>query len=576
MSPLTFNIIRQSTQLSAARRGTVVMAQTQVTATATTADKEQESVAVDAATKRVMETPGCFMYSIKGSVPHFTPDTLRLQGFGGVNVSIEQILQDHQPAGLDKWPFTLSKFLNLQDFILLCDIRDSSRYTKVPFNSDRYVSMVTHQGIRQLTLEEYLKVVRAYEPDIVAAFADSISDLDQTELGKLIGPEPGQKRVRKSVDRSLKWLDQILKERQGFDTVAEERAKEEEAKRLRKLNKQNGSKGSDVTEQAGKETKKPELDSTATVQTKPTLKPWKGVSVFAHVVGAQNEEERIRSAQESAKRQEVDGFIIDTHTLLGSKDDVLKLLKVSIDNLPKEKPRLVYGMQTPEDVLKSIALGADLFDTSYPYQLTEDGKASLYSFGVTDKNSSNSTGSGLKKRWINLWDDEHQDKFVPLLEGCECYACKGGRHTRAYINHLLKAHEMLATVLLMSHNMYQYSKFFANVRQSIQDETFEQYSSSFVETFGTEPERTGEIHPAQLVVEAALSKRNRLDGESDEITEAINAAAIAAELKKKEKQESRAMRRDKLREEGLRIQAEKKRLQQQQQEVSKVEVAVKP
>ncbi|KAF8945073.1 Queuine tRNA-ribosyltransferase subunit qtrtd1, partial [Entomortierella lignicola] len=232
-------------------------------------------------------------------------------------------------------------------FILLCDIRDSSRYTKVPFNSDRYVSMVTHQGIRQLTLEEYLKVVRAYEPDIVAAFADSISDLDQTELGKLIGLEPGQKRVRKSVDRSLKWLDQILKERQGFDTVAEERAKEEEAKRLRKLNKQNGSKGSDVTEQAGKETKKPEPGSTTTVQTKPTLKPWKGVSVFAHVVGAQNEEERIRSAQESAKRQEVDGFIIDTHTLLGSKDDVLKLLKVSIDNLPKEKPRLVYGMQTP-------------------------------------------------------------------------------------------------------------------------------------------------------------------------------------------------------------------------------------
>ncbi|KAF8945207.1 hypothetical protein BGZ46_006078, partial [Entomortierella lignicola] len=92
MSPLTFNIIRQSTQLSAARRGTVVMAQTQVTAAATTVDKEQESVAVDAATKRVMETPGCFMYSIKGSVPHFTPDTLRLQGFGGVNVSIEHIL----------------------------------------------------------------------------------------------------------------------------------------------------------------------------------------------------------------------------------------------------------------------------------------------------------------------------------------------------------------------------------------------------------------------------------------------------------------------------------------------------
>lgn len=42
--------------------------------------------------KRVIETPGCFMYSVRGSVPHLTPDTLRLQGFGGVNVSIEQLL----------------------------------------------------------------------------------------------------------------------------------------------------------------------------------------------------------------------------------------------------------------------------------------------------------------------------------------------------------------------------------------------------------------------------------------------------------------------------------------------------
>ncbi|KAF9989642.1 hypothetical protein BGZ79_004949 [Entomortierella chlamydospora] len=433
--------------------------------------------------------------------------------------------------------------------------------------------MMTHQGVRQLTLEEYLKVVRVYEPDIVAAFADSISDLDHTELGKLIGPEPGAKRVKKSVDRSLKWLDQILKERQGFDTIAEERAKEEEAKMNRKKNKQHqGTKDNGAVEQIEKETKALDLDSTKAVQAKPTLKPWTGVSVFAHVVGAQNEQERIRSAQETAKRQEVDGFIIDTNTLLGSKDEVLRLLKVSIDHLPKEKPRLVYGMQAPEDVLKSIALGADLFDTTYPYQLTEDGKASLYNFGANSTVSSliNKESNSSSKRWINLWDDEHQDKFVPLLEGCECYACKGGRHTRAYINHLLRAHEMLATVLLMSHNMYQYSKFFANVRQSIQDGTFEQYSTSFIETFGTEPERTGEVHPAQLILEAALSKRNRLDGEGDEDTEAINAAAIAAELKKKEKEQMRQARREKLKEEGLRIQAEKRRLQSEQRQEKEV------
>ncbi|KAG0025349.1 Queuine tRNA-ribosyltransferase subunit qtrtd1 [Podila clonocystis] len=509
MSPLTFSIIRQSTQLSAARRGTVVMTPSASSSASPLADNDATKK-----DKRVIETPGCFMFSVKGSVPHLTPDTLRLQGFGGVNVSIEQLLQEHQPAGLERWPFTLSKFLNLQDLILLCDIRDSSSFTKVPFNTDRFVSMISHKGVRQLTLEDYLKVVRAYHPDIVGTFTDSISDTK----------EPGQKRVRKSVERSLKWLDQVLLERQGFDGLAQDREAEEK-KRLKVRNKENQT---------------PVVSETASVSVTPvknTTLPWTDVGLFAHVQGAQFEHERIRSAQETAKRSGVDGYIIDTNALQGSRDDILKLLKVSMDHLPKDKPRLVYGMQAPEDVLRSIALGADLFDTSYPFLLTEDGKASLFSFGsvtaptTTTTTSSSSTTASIdsaaaslqatsisstaNNRWINLWDDEHADKFVPIMEGCECYACKGGRHTRAYINHLLKAHEMLATVLLMSHNMHQYSKFFSNIRQSIASGTFDHLSQQFRDQFGTEPERTGEIHEAQRIVEASLSKRTRLDSSAE-------------------------------------------------------------
>ncbi|KAF9570327.1 Queuine tRNA-ribosyltransferase subunit qtrtd1 [Mortierella alpina] len=551
MSPLSFNIIRQSTQLSAARRATVVLTQTAGAQPA--ADKDQQ----DASTRRVIETPGCLMYSVKGSVPHLTPDTLRLQGFGGVHVSIEHILQEHQPAGLEKWPFSLSKFLHLEDLIVFCDIRDPSRYQKVPFNSDRHVSMVTHQGVRQLTLEEYFKIVRAYQPDIVATFADTISDLDQTESGKLIGTGRGQKRVRKSVDRSLKWLDQILKERQRIDALAEDHAIEEASKQIKSDSSVNSKSCKDNNENIRRAVDQMVQDAQR-LDLSPTRKSWKGVSVFAHVVGAQLEQERIRSAQETAKREGIDGFVIDLKTVPGTRDEVFKSLKVSIDQLPAEKPRLVYGMHTPEDVLRSIALGADLFDTSYPSHLTEDGKASLFSFGpsTTVAQTNSKTGS-TASRWINLWDEEHADKFVPLQEGCECYACKGGRHTRAYINHLLKAHEMLATVLLMSHNMHQYSQFFAKVRQSIQDGTFEQQSAEFVERFGAEPEHTGGLHAAQAVVEASLSKWNRLDGDDSEREAAAEAAAIAKEERAKAKELRRKERREKNRAEGLQKKANK-------------------
>ncbi|KAF9905569.1 Queuine tRNA-ribosyltransferase subunit qtrtd1 [Linnemannia zychae] len=625
MPPLTFNIIRQSTQRTAARRGTLVMTQTSAANTNasininSTAPTNVTSASTNRAMsgpdkdliKRIIETPGCFMHTVKGTVPHLTPDTLRLQGFGGIHVSIEQLLQDDQPGSFDKWPFTLSKFLNLQDMILLCDLRDPSRYVKVPANTDRHVSIKTHKGVRQLTLEEYLKIVRAYQPDIIATYADQLVDdpeislagdgtRPRSRLGSVLNSDseaqgsspssgPGLKRVKRSVDRSLKWLDQILLDRQGVDALADDRAREEAKRRKMKKSSthSNEARGSDSLVQ---DTQHLELNAERTTTT--ALKPWTGVSVFAHVLGSHVEQERIRSAQETARREAVDGFIVDAIPFQGSsKETILNLLKVSIDHLPAEKPRMVYGLQAPEDVLRSIALGVDLFDTSYPSYLTEDGKASLYSFG--SHNSTRHTESSFKnyatnptpeeatskatvpstRRWINLWDDEHADKFVPILEGCGCYACKGGRHTRAYINHLLKAHEMLATVLLMSHNMYQYSKFFANVRQSIQDGTFEQHSSEFVEQFGTEPERTGEIHAAQAIVEAALSKRNRLDGNSSNGSTGNNSSDSEgehgtqskeekAEARRKLKEQERRERKERNRMEGL--QRKKEKLQQQE------------
>ncbi|KAK5823605.1 tRNA-guanine(15) transglycosylase-like protein [Linnemannia elongata] len=618
MPPLTFNIIRQSTQRTAARRGTLVMTQA---ATATSNSPTNTTIAVNTTTttssttnvngsghehghvednkeltKRVIETPGCFMHTVKGTVPHLTPDTMRLQGFGGVHVSMEQLLQDHQPGGFDKWPFTLSKFLNLQDMILLSDLRDPSRYFKVPINSDRYVSIKTHKGVRQLTLEEYLKVIRAYQPDIAATMADQIAEADVSPAGTGQGSSDaegetqgspssglGLKRVRKSVDRSLKWLDQILLDRQGMDAFTADRAADE-AKRRRRQKVAAGQSHDSKREIEALAQDSQNLDLvTGKATTAVTRIPWPGVSVFAHVLGSHVEQERIRSAQETARREAVDGFIVDTNPLRGSsKETILNLLKVSLDHLPVGKPRMVYGLQTPEDVLKSIALGADLFDTSYPSHLTEDGKASLYSFGsinnainTTDKSNNSSTAEATTNRWINLWDDEHANKFIPLLEGCECYACMGGRHTRAYINHLLKAHEMLAAVLLMSHNMHQYSKFFTDVRQSIQDGTFEQHSASFIQNFGSEPERTGEIHAAQAIVEAALSKRNRLDGNNSNSASSRRSSRNGdsssdfegeqgamskeekAEARRKLKEQERFERKEKNRMEGLKRKKEK-------------------
>ncbi|KAG0356978.1 Queuine tRNA-ribosyltransferase subunit qtrtd1 [Podila minutissima] len=488
----------------------------------------------DSVQKRVIETPGCLMYSAKGSVPHLTPDNVRLQDFGGVNVSMEHLLQNHHPAGLKNWDFDLAKFLHLEEFILLCQLRDTSTFTKLAPTTDRFVTLTTFQGIRQFTLQDYFEVVRAYRPDIVIAFTDNIAETFRDPSTVL----PGKKRVQRSVDRSLKWLDQTLRVRAGGegeqDEAEKKASKNESRKEQRKKARfqqtaetsevESGS-GSNATTPASTRAATPSDPTTTTQAKEGAPRSWADVAVFAQVHGSDLVSERVRSAQETAKR-DVDGFVLDVSGLVESKsmtkNAVLNCIKVSTDHLPTDKPRLVYGIQTPEDVLKAITMGADLFDTSYPFHLTEDGKASLYYFKQPAIAGSTTTTSIGEQRWINLWDDEHGDKFVPLLDGCECYACKGGRHTRAYINHLLKTHEMLATVLLMSHNMHQYSKFFASVRQSIEDGTFQKESVLFNERFGVEPERTGEIHAAQAIVEASLTRRaNRLEGAEEGVVEAI-------------------------------------------------------
>ncbi|KAF9355481.1 Queuine tRNA-ribosyltransferase subunit qtrtd1 [Mortierella sp. AD094] len=501
------------------------------------------------AVKRVIETPGCFMFSIKGSAPHLTPDNMRLQDFGGINVTLEQLLQMDQPASFaSKWPsksFTLADYLYLKDFILLCDLRDYSSLSssltpqtsqqdsptkRTSPNTDRHVNLSTPKGVRPLTLDDYLSVVRQFRPDIMVALADNIVESSnrnneskteadaKKEKNNGSKGEVDEKRIRKSIDRTLKWLDQILLERQGRDGRIEDRKIEEEKKRR----KEKKEKIRQARKQEHGQQEQQDEDIPVEIQEIET-EPWQDVALFAHVQGGQFEEERIRSAEETSKREGVNGFIIDLGAYSSGdniKEKRLAHLKTSVDHLPAQKPRMVYGIQTPEDVLKAIALGVDLFDTSYPFILTEEGKASMYSFGP----NSTADESNNNNRWINLWDDEHGDKFVPILEGCECYSCKGGKHTRAYINHLLKAHEMLATVLLMSHNLYQYSKFFAAIREAVKTGTLDQYTQDFERQFGVEPVRTGEKHKAQIVVEEALTKRNqRLEPAEPAVVDAIGS-----------------------------------------------------
>ncbi|KAG8633598.1 queuine tRNA-ribosyltransferase accessory subunit 2 [Manihot esculenta] len=209
------------------------------------------------------------------------------------------------------------------------------------------------------------------------------------------------------------------------------------------------------------------------------LSPQGGV-VFGAVVGGSKVDERKRCAQEIAKRN-VSGFWIGGFGLGESMLERPALLEAVMDSLPEEKPRLICGLGLPEEVLQGVATGVDLFDSSYIYNLTLGGFALTFPLDRIETNASGfqSTDMGVDQTKINLKATVYRKDTSPIVASCTCYTCLN--HTKAYINHLLNVHEMLAQTLLEIHNTHHYLGFFRSIREAIKDGKFEQFRQMFIQ-----------------------------------------------------------------------------------------------
>ncbi|XP_068626822.1 queuine tRNA-ribosyltransferase accessory subunit 2 [Battus philenor] len=151
-------------------------------------------------------------------------------------------------------------------------------------------------------------------------------------------------------------------------------------------------------------------------------------------------------------------------------DEIFKRVGEAI---PKELLHVVEGCWNPAVIVTAIGHGWDLFDGSYAVKLTNLGHALTLNFDVVKETQT--------KYLLDLNDESYKDQFVPILEGCDCLACK--KHTRAYIRHLLNTREMLASVLLSIHNLHHFNQMFCYARQHIVTNTFETYKKHIINQY---------------------------------------------------------------------------------------------
>lgn len=206
-----------------------------------------------------------------------------------------------------------------------------------------------------------------------------------------------------------------------------------------------------------------------------------GGTVFGSIVGGSNVEERERCAQEVAERN-VSGYWIGGFGLGESMEERPALLNAVTDVLHEEKPRLVCGLGLPEEVLQGVSAGIDLFDSDYIYHVTLGGFALTFPPSGVDIIASEFCPSydGSERTKINLRATIFRKDTSPIVENCSCYTCQN--HTKAYINHLLNVHEMLAQILLEIHNTHHYLKFFKSIREAIRAGEFDQFRWRFIES----------------------------------------------------------------------------------------------
>ena len=130
--------------------------------------------------------------------------------------------------------------------------------------------------------------------------------------------------------------------------------------------------------------------------------------------------------------------------------------------LPENCPRYLMGVGTPEQLVRYVSLGFDMFDCVMPTRNARNG--TLFTW----------------QGKLNIRRAEYAADFRPIEDGCECYTCR--YFSRAYLRHLAVAGEILSARLNTLHNLYFYQRLMRTMREALAAGRFAEFARPFLET----------------------------------------------------------------------------------------------
>ena len=154
-----------------------------------------------------------------------------------------------------------------------------------------------------------------------------------------------------------------------------------------------------------------------------------------------------------------DGYAIGGLSVGEPREEMLKILTHTSEQMPVDKPRYLMGVGTPEDIVQAVQCGIDMFDCVLPTRNARNGQ--LFT----------TTGT------VNIRNSGNRNNTSPLDEDCSCYTCKN--YSSSYLYHLDKTNEILGARLNTYHNLHYYQNLMVEIREAIETNQFDKFVKHF-------------------------------------------------------------------------------------------------
>ena len=183
-----------------------------------------------------------------------------------------------------------------------------------------------------------------------------------------------------------------------------------------------------------------------------------GQQLFGIIQGGMHYDLRARSLEDICSIG-FDGYALGGLSVGEEKEQMYGVMEACSPMMPQDAPRYIMGIGAPEDLVEAVWHGYDMFDCVMPTRNARNGM--LF------------TSQGR----INIKAKIYEEDAGPLDPECGCYVCRN--YSRAYLRHLYRAGEILASNLNSYHNLYYYLDLMRKMREAIRNNSFTEFRRNF-------------------------------------------------------------------------------------------------